>query len=314
MLPAMEWLNYHHLLYFWLVAREGSLAGASAELRLAQSTVSKQIHQLEERLGHALFTRAGRKLTLTDSGRVVFRYADEIFSLGRELLDTLADRPAGAAMRVTVGVADIVPKLLAERVLAEATRLPQPMRLVCREGPRSRLLADLALHELDLVLSDAPADPGVKVKAFSHLLGESDVSFFARPELLRGQRRRFPARLAELPVLLPTENTVLRRSLDQWLEARGIRPRVVAEFEDGALLGVFGMRGQGVFPAPTVIRAEVEAQYQVKAIGRAPEVVERLYAITVERRIEHPAAKAICDAARTHVFSREPLRASRRGS
>ncbi len=301
----MEWVNYHHLLYFWLVAREGSLARASAELRLAQSTVSKQIHLFEEALGQALFARSGRRLVLTDSGRVVFRYADEIFGLGREMLDTLKNRPVGRPMRVMVGVADVVPKLLAERVLEPALHLPVPARLVCRENTPDRLLVELAAHELDVILTDAPPSAQVKVHAFNHLLGESDITFFGRPELVAKTRRQFPASLGGAPVLLPTENTVLRRSLEQWFESRGVRPNVVGEFEDSALLTTFGLRGAGVFPAPSVIAREVERQYQVKAIGKVAEVRERLYAVTVERRIKHPAGVAICDAARTSVFGAE---------
>jgi len=308
----MEWVNYHHLLYFWLVAREGSLARASTELRLAQSTVSKQIHQLEDALGHPLFAKSGRKLVLTESGRVVFRYADEIFGLGREMIDTLRDRPVGKALRVTVGIADVVPKLVVERVLAPALALSAPVRVVCREDKPDRLLADLALHELDLVLTDAPANPNVKVRAFSHLLGESEITFFGREDLARKYRQGFPASLAGAPMLLPTENTVLRRSIDQWLEDGGLRPNIVAEFEDSALLKVFGLRGVGVFPAASVIANEVEAQYKVKPIGKVPNVRERLYAVTVERRIKHPAVMAICDAARTLIFPENASSASRR--
>jgi len=298
----MEWLNYHHLLYFWIVAREGSLARASAELRLAQSTVSKQIHQFEDVLGHALFAKSGRQLVLTESGRVVFRFADEIFGLGREMLDTLRDRPIGKPLRVTVGIADVVPKLLAERVLAPAFTMVGPLRLVCKEDKPDRLLADLALHDLDVILTDAPASPNVKIRAFNHLLGESEIAFFGRKELAAKHRRGFPASLEGAPVLLPTENTALRRSLDQWFAANGVRPNIVGEFEDSALLKVFGLRGTGVFPAPVVVAKEVEAQYQVRSIARVPQVRERLYAVTVERRLTHPAVVAICEAAKSLVF------------
>jgi LysR family transcriptional activator of nhaA len=294
----MEWVNYHHLLYFWVVAREGSLARACAELRLAQSTVSKQVHLLEEGLGHKLLARSGRRLVLTESGRVVFRYADEIFGLGREMRDALDDRPVGRPLRVTVGIADVVPKLIAERLIAPALDLREPVRLVCREGAPGRLLADLALHELDVVLADAPASPEVKVRAFSHLLGSSGVTFFARPELARRARRNFPASLSGMPLLLPTENTVLRRRLDQWFDGLGLRPSIAAEFEDTALLEVFGRRGVGAFPAASVIAAEVARQYGVRPIGEVPGVKESYYAITVERRIRHPAVAAICATGR----------------
>ncbi len=304
----MEWLNYHHMLYFWLVAREGSLAGASAELRLAQSTISKQIHQLEDMLGHALFTKSGRRLVLTESGRVVFRYADEIFGLGREMLDTLRDRPVGKPLVVTVGIADVVPKIVAERVLSSALKLAEPVRLICREGKPDRLLADLAIHELDVILTDAPANPNVKVRAYNHLLGESEIGFFGSGDLAAECRSGFPHSLSEVPMLLPTDNTVLRRSLEQWFEATGIRPNVVGEFEDSALLMVFGLRGSGVFPSTMAVAKDVEEHYKLKAIGEASGVRERLYAVTVERRIKHPAVVAICDAAKSSVFGTRSTR------
>jgi len=298
---AMEWLNYHHLLYFWLVAREGSLARAGEELRLAPSTVSKQIHQLEGQLGHALFEKRGRRLALTESGRAAFRYAEEIFGLGRELLDTLRDRPVGRPLRVTVGVADIVPKLLAQRVLEQALTLAEPVRLVCREDRPERLIKDLAAHDLDLVLSDAPAPPLMRVRVYNHLLGESEIVLFARPDAARRLRRGFPRSLDGEPLLLPAEHTILRRSLEHPLAEQDLRPRVVGEFEDSALLKAFGGRGLGIFPAPAVLAAEVEAMHQVRRVGTLP-LRERLYAITVERRIKHPAVVAICEAARTQVF------------
>lgn len=298
----MEWVNYHHLYYFWLVAKGGGLAAASAELRLAQSTVSKQIHLLEEMLGHKLFTKVGRRLVLTDSGKVALRYAEEIFGLGREMLDTLGDRPVGKPLRVTVGVADVVPKLIAERVLSTAFELGGPIRLICREDRSDRLLADLALHELDVILTDAPANPNVKVHAFSHLLGESEVAFFGHARLVERHGGEFPRCMEGAPVLLPTENTVLRRSLDQWFEIKGVRPNVVGEFEDSALLQAFGRQGAGFFPGASVIKGEIEAQYGVRLIGLATEVKERLYSVTVERKIKNPAVEAICESARVSVF------------
>ena len=294
----MEWVNYHHLLYFWLVAREGGLARACAELRLAQSTVSKQIHQFEDALGHALFTKSGRRLELTESGRVVFRYADEIFGLGREMLDTLKDRPVGRPITVTIGIADVLPKSVSERLLAPAFQLPEGVRMVCREGEPRRLLADLALHDLDMVLADAPATPDVKVRGFNHLLGSSGVHFFATQELVRGSRAKFPAVLGELPLLLPTENSALRRRLDQWFDGIGLRPQVVAEFEDSALLEAFGARGVGAFPAATVVGGELRRHHGLRPIGEVPGVTDSYYAITVERRIRHPAVSAICERAR----------------
>ena len=298
----MEWVNYHHLLYFWLVAREGSLAGASVELRLAQSTVSKQIHLLEDMLGHKLFSKSGRRLVLTESGRIVYRYADEIFSIGREMLDTLRGRPIGRPLRLTVGIADVVPKLITERVLSAVLNLPEPVRIVCKEGKSDRLLADLALHELDVILTDAPASPGVKVRAFNHLLGESGIAIFGRGDLAKKYRKDFPASLQGAPMLLPTENTVLRLSLEQWFNAQGIRPNIVGEFEDSALLKVFGLQGVGLFPAHLVIAKEIGVQYKARLVGAVPNVRERLYAVTMDRRIKHPAVLAICETARSQVF------------
>ena len=241
----MEWLNYHHLLYFWQVAREGSLSRACARLLLAPSTVSKQIHQLEEVLGHPLFVKSGRRLTLTEIGRVTYRYADEIFGLGRELQSTLAERPEGRPLRLSVGIADVVPKLIAQRVLQSAGSAGSPVHLVCREDKPDRLVAELVLLNLDVILTDAPASPHVNAKAFSHLLGDYGVTLFAKPAEAARLRRGFPGSLNGAPMLLPTENTMLRRTLDVWLDSTGIRPNIVGEFEDSALLMVFGQRGPG---------------------------------------------------------------------
>lgn len=301
----MEWLNYHHLQYFWAVAREGSLARASVELRLAPSTLSKQIHQLEGAFGHPLFTKRGRKLVLTDSGRVVYQYAEAIFGLGRELLDTMSGRPVGKPLRVTVGVADVVPKLVAERVLAPALQLAGPVRLVCREGKPERLLASLALHELDVILTDAPANPSSTVRAYSHLLGATRLAFFGNRELAAKYRAGFPRSLHQAPLLLPTENTVMRRTLDQWFEAQEIQPTIVGEFEDSALLSVFGQRGLGLFPAASIIAKEVKSDYHVRLVGEVPDVREQLYAVTVERRIKHPVVAVICDAAKALGLGQE---------
>jgi LysR family transcriptional activator of nhaA len=299
----MEWLNYHHLLYFWTVAREGSVARASAQLRLAQPTISGQIRVLEGSLGEKLFARSGRHLVLTDVGRVVYRYADEIFTLGRELMDTLKDRPTGRPVRLVVGVADALSKLIAYRLLKPALELPERVHVICREDRSDRLVAELSVHGLDLVLSDAPISPAVRVRAFNHLLGECGVSFFGRPKTARSLARHFPRSLDGTPFLLPTENTTLRRSLDQWFDVQGIRVQVAAEFEDSALMKVFGEAGTGVFAAPRVIEEEVERQYGVRVFGRTEDVRERFYAISVERRIKHPAIVAISEAARTRLFT-----------
>ena len=298
----MEWLNYHHLLYFWTVARHGSVSAASDELRLAQPTVSGQLRMLEDALGEKLFHRVGRRMVLTDMGRTAFRYADEIFTLGRELIDVVKGRPTGRPVRLVVGVADAVSKLIAYRLLQPALQLPEPVRIVCREDRPDRLLAELSVHGLDLVLSDAPVGPAIKVRAFNHLLGECGVGFFAAPGLAKRLAGRFPGSLHGAPMLLPTETTALRRALDQWFDAQGIRPQVVSEFEDSALLKVFGQQGLGVFPAPSAIDAEVRRQYGVRLVGTTTAVRERFYAISVERRLKNPAVVAICDAARETLF------------
>ncbi|HLU47447.1 MAG TPA: transcriptional activator NhaR [Planctomycetota bacterium] len=298
----MEWINYHHLLYFFTVAREGSLARASAELGLAPSTISGQIRSLEQSIGEKLFTKSGRRLAPTEMGRLVFRYAEEIFSIGRELQDAIKGRPAGRPLTLNVGIADVVPKLVARRLLEPALKLQTPVRLVCREDRPERLLGELATHDLDVVLADAPVGPSSRVRAFSHLLGECSVVFFASERVAAKYRRNFPDSLDDAPLLLPTENTSLRRSIDHWLAARGIRPRIVAEFEDSALLKVFGQTGTGLFPAPSVIARQVRAQYQARSVGEVPEIRERFYAISVERRLEHPAVIAISEEARHKLF------------
>ncbi|HJU42624.1 MAG TPA: transcriptional activator NhaR [Vicinamibacterales bacterium] len=293
----MEWLNYHHLLYFWTVAREGTIARASQELRLAQPTISGQIRALENQLGEKLFQRSGRNLVLTDIGRVVFRYADDIFATGRELMDTLKDRPTGRPVRLQVGVADEVTKIIAYRLLEPALRLPQPVHIVCRDGASERLLTDLATHALDLVIADAPIAPGIKVKAFTHPLGETPVTVFGTAKLAAPRRKNFPRSLDGAPFLVPTAGKTLRRTLDHYFDQASIRPRIVAELDDSALLTTFGQAGAGLFVAPTVLEKEVARQHGVAIVGRLDGVKERYYAITVERRLKHPAVIAISEAA-----------------
>lgn len=298
----MDWLNYHHLLYFWLVAREGGIGPAAAKLRLAHPTISGQVRALEDALGEKLFTKQGRRLVLTDMGRVVYRYADEIFTLGQELVDTMKGRPTGKPLRLVVGIADVMPKLIVRRLLEPARGLPEAVHLVCREDKPAHLLAELSLHALDVVLTDAPVGAESHVRAFNHLLGECGVTFFGTRALAARYRRGFPRSLDGAPMLLPTDNTILRRSLEQWLDKQGMRPQVVAEFEDSALLKAFGQDGAGLFAAPTVIEAEIRRQYGVQVIGRVDAVKERFYAITVERRLKHPAVVAISESARTRLF------------
>ncbi len=298
----MEWLNYHHLLYFWLTAKTGSVTQASDELRLSQSTVSAQIRALERALDEKLFRRDGRRLVPTDVGLVVFQYADEIFALGREMVDTVKDRPTGRPLRLNVGVADVLPKLVAHRLLVPALGLGVPVRLVCTEGKPPQLLAELALHHLDVVLSDTPADPSVAVRVFSHLLGECEVVLVAAPALATRYRRGFPRSLEAAPLLLPGTGTAMRRALEQWLESVGVRPQVVGEFEDSALMQAFGREGVGIFPVPGVVERAVCRQYGVRVVGRLPDVRERFYALSAERRLKHPAVVAISSAAKAELF------------
>jgi LysR family transcriptional regulator, transcriptional activator of nhaA len=298
----MEALNYHHLLYFRAVAREGGLVAAARTLRLSHPTLSAQIHALEDRLGEKLFTKVGRKLVLTEQGRLTLRYADEIFDLGRELVETVQGRATDQPMRLTVGIVDVLAKLLVRRLLTPALDLPQAVRLVCHEGPFERLLGDLAQHHLDIVIADSPVPSGSPIRAHHLLLGESAVGLFAAPALAKAYRTGFPHSLDGAPMLLPTETLTLRRSLNAWLDKHDIHPRVVAEFDDSALLKVFGAEGVGVFPAPDAVSDELEAAYQVERLGRAEGVVERFYAISAERRIKHPAVMAIAQAAQHEVF------------
>ncbi len=298
----MDWLNYHHLLYFWTVAREGGVSRAAERLHLTHPTISGQIRELERALGERLFTRVGRGLELTEMGRVVQRYAGEIFTLGQELLDTVKGRPTGSPVRLVVGVDDVLPKLLVRRLLEPALRLPERVRLVAHEASAIDLFARLQQQTLDVVLSDSPLPPGARVRAWSHLLGECGVTWFASEKLAVRARRKFPRSLGEEPLILPTEDTALRRALDPWFEKRGIRPQIVAEIADSALIKSFGQTGLGVFPAPTAVEKEVEQQYHVRQVGRSPELRERFWAITIERRIKNPAVAAISAGAKSELF------------
>ena len=294
----MEWLNYHHLLYFWTVVRTGGLGPASEELRLSPSTISVQIHRLEEVLAEELLRKSGRQLVLTEMGRLVYGYADEIFSTGQEMMEAVRGRPTGRPMRLVVGVADVVPKLVAQRLIEPALRLAEPVQVVCREASPEQLLDALVRHTVDLLVTDAPVGPEVKVRAYNHLLGESGVSFVAAPSLAKACQRGFPRSLDGRPMLLPTGNMAIRRSLDQWLDERQVRPRVVGEFEDGALLREFGTAGHGIFVTPTMVERQLLRAHRLRTVGRTEAVRARVYAISAERRIKHPAVAAICNAAR----------------
>jgi LysR family transcriptional activator of nhaA len=298
----VEWLNYHHLLYFWTVAREGTIAKAGQVLRLAQPTISEQVRSLEESLGVRLFQKKGRNLVLTDAGRVAFQYADEIFASGREMRDVLRGRTAGRAARFTLGIADVVPKLIAYRLILPALKLSDPIRLVCHEGKPAELLSQLAIHEVDLVISDSPLDPSIRIRAFSHLLGQSGLSFFAHPRIARRFKARFPRCLDGMPFLMPADHSDLRRSLEHWLDTQGVHPVVVGEFEDSALASVFSEAAVGAFATPTPTEAHVRKQYGLSLLGRTRDIVESFYAISLDRRIKHPAVIAISEFAHSSIF------------
>lgn len=290
----MKWLNYNHLHYFWVVAREGGVVRASEELLVSQPTISNQLKELEGSLGHRLFDRVGRGLRLTEAGRVAFNYANEIFSLGQEMLNALEHQRAGRVMRLAAGVVDVIPKPVARQLLSPATKLEQPVRLVCREDKSDRLLADLAARRIDLVLSDAPIGTAVQVEGYNHLLGESGVSFFADAGLAARYRPGFPKSLNGAPTLLPSDHTQVRRSLNAWFDTKRIHPVVAGEFDDSALMFWFGRTGHGVFPAPTVIEADIRREMGLELVGRLRDVRERFYAITLDEKPKHPAVVAIC--------------------
>ncbi len=300
----MDWLNYHHLLYFWTVAREGTIARAGEKLHLGQPAISTQLRQLEQSLGQKLFQKSGRNLELTETGRMVYRYADEIFSLGRELTDTLKGRPTGQPMRFVVGIVDVVPKLIAKRLLEPALQLPDPLRLICYENSLERLLSELALHNVDLVLSDAPVTGAMKVRAFNHLLGESTIAVFGTKELGRKYRKGFPKSLNGAPFLFQGRASSVRRSLETWFDSHDLHPQIRAEFDDSALLKVFGQAGEGLFAAPFVMKDEICRQHEVELVGEIPGVREHFYAISAERRLKHPAVVAISESAREDIFKR----------
>ena len=298
----MDWLNYHHLLYFWMVAREGTILRAAEKLHIGQPAISTQLRSLEESLGQKLFQKSGRTLQLTETGKTVFRYADEIFSLGREMIDTLKGHPVGKPVRFVVGIVNVMPKLMARRLLEPALRLSDDLRLVCVEDTLEQLLSELILHNVDIVLSDTPVTAAFKVRAYNHALGDSAVGLFATKELARRCRKGFPESLNGAPVLLPARSSALRRSIDSWLESKDLHPRIRAEFDDTALMKAFGQTGEGLFPGGLVIQDEICRQYEVELVGEMEGVREHFFAISAERKIKHPAVLAIARTARSDQF------------
>ncbi|MBI5866986.1 MAG: LysR family transcriptional regulator [candidate division Zixibacteria bacterium] len=303
MLRKMKVLNYHHLHYFWTVAREGSLSRASAELRLAPSTLSAQIHALEDALERKLFQRKGRRLELTEMGHVVLRYADQIFALGQEMQTALSPRSGNGPLRLTAAIVDILPKLTARLLLEPALGLEEPVKLVVRDGKRSALLAALGRRELDIILTNAPIKGGRGNKLFNHFLGESAVGLYARTDLAIKYRRRFPQSLDGAPIVMPTMIAGLRSALDRWFTDHGIQPKIVGEFDDYTYILLFGQSGAGIFPAPAFASEEIQHRFGVNFIGTTPIVHWRYYAVTAEKAITHAAVRAICDAAQRALGS-----------
>jgi LysR family transcriptional activator of nhaA len=299
----MEWLNYHHLLYFWMVAKRGSIARACEDLRLAQPTISGQLRALEENLGEKLFVRQGRRLALTEVGQLVYRYAEEIFALGSELSDVLKGRPRNRPTRLIVGVSDLIPKLIAYRILEPALAMKEGIQIECYEDTPEKLLPSLSAHEVDLVLTDAPAYSAVRVRVFNHLLGSSGVGLFASRPLANFYRKRYPYSLTGAPFLLPMKNSAFRQILDQWFEVHSIRPRILGEFQDTALLTTFGQTGTGIFAAPLAIEREVQKRYRVTKVGDLEDRITDYYAISAERKIKNRAVTVIVEAAKQQLFA-----------
>ncbi len=295
-------INYKHLHYFWVVAKQGGIARAGEQLHLTPQTISGQINLLEEQLGEALFTKSGRNLVLTDTGRLVMNYADEIFALGQELEETVRNLPHERPITFQVGIADVVPKTIAHRLLAPAMALPDSIRIQCRENSLDNLLAELAVHRLDMVLADGPISTGLNVQGFNHALGECGISFLATPAVAAKLSGEFPQNLDGAPLLMPSDINRVHARLLRWFEGMRIFPRIVGEFDDSALMKVFGQAGAGIFVSPTANANEVARQFDAEVIGSTEEIREQFYAISAERRISHPAVLAITRAARDWLF------------
>lgn len=299
----MATINFKHLRYFWTVAKSGSIARASAQLHVTPQSISSQLAEFEAALGAGLFRRAGRGLEITDVGRRLVSYAEEIFGLENELMAVVHEQGAKTALPFRIGIADSVAKSLAYRVLEPALHMQEAVRLFCKEGRLVSLLSDLSVHRLDMVIADRAMPGELKVRAFNHLLGSSDLMVFGAESLLRSLKGEFPALMDRAPFLLPGAEVAIRPALERWFDAQGVRPRIVGEFDDSALLKAFGQGGAGLFVAPAAIARYVSRQYDVRAVGRIESVTEQLYAITTERRMQHPAAVAIGKAAAQQVFA-----------
>ena len=307
----MRHLNYNHLQYFWTVAREGSIAKASQSLHLTPQTISGQLKLLDEAVGAPLFNRVGRRLVLSDVGRTVLDYADEIFAVGAELASVVRSNQLSGPTVLNVGIVNSMPKLIAERIVAPALLSRQPIRVRCHEASLEELLSALSVHKLDIVLSDQAAPDGLGLKAYNHRLGESAMSFFSTRQRARRYRGKFPKTLQDAPMLLPSQNSALRRRLDDWFESHDVSPKIVGEFDDSALLKAFGEAGAGLFAAPTVIETEICRMYRMSVIGRTGDIKERFYAISSERKLRHASVVLITDRRGRICSSASPGRLGR---
>jgi len=295
-------LNYKHLHYFWVVATEGSIARAADKLFITPQTISGQLSMLEERIGQPLFDRVGRRLRLTETGRLVLRYADDIFELGKELTDVLRGASLTGTSEFIVSAASALPKTIVHKILEPTQTLSQEVSIMCREGPVETILGELAVHEVDMVLTDTPLSSAFSIKAYNHYLGQSDLSFFATPALAAKLKEPFPACLNDAPILLPTKQNAIRQLFDKWCHDYNIYPVIRGQYDDSALMKAFGKAGFGVFFMPSIIEQEVKETFGLEVIGRLSEIKQKFYAISAERKVTHPAIAAICDTARDIIF------------
>lgn len=298
----MQSINFKHLHYFWVVAHEGSIARAGEKLNITPQTISGQLTLLEERFGQDLFVRQGRNLAITEVGRLVLRYADDIFDLGKELTDVLRGVPAIGPAEFIVSASSALPKTIVYKIIEPALDQPHELSLTCKEGPVENILADLAVHEVDMVLTDTPLTSAFSIKAYNHFLGDAPLSFFATAELTSKYSKNFPESLHGAPMLIPTRQNAVRQLFDRWLDDTGIRPNVKGQFDDSALMKSFGQAGLGIFFMPSIIEQEVCNAFNVEVLGTISQIKQRFYAISAERKVKHPAVAAICDTARDKIF------------
>ena len=299
----MRWLNYQHLFYFWNVANFESISQAAKHLRLAQPTISAQLKQFESVLGEKLFERSARNFKLSEVGQITYRYAEQIFSLGNELLDVIDGKSLDYLKDFRIGISDVVPKSLSYRLIEPALRPDSGASVSCFEDKTERLLADLAIGEIDLVIADRPIPPNVKVKAFNHFIGESGISFMAIKKISQQCRKNFPKSISDSALILPTSESAIRSEIEHWLDQRSISIKCVASFQDRGLMKIAAREGQGIIPVPTVIEKEVKKEFHLEVLGRTSEIQEKIYLISLERRLKNPLMAKICEEAQRNIFS-----------